>query len=201
MSVTRSGADETTTGTLDTSLPSDGDLLSAVRAGNRDAYGLLFTRYRGLALQRARRWAQPPTHEDLVSEAFRAVLEAIVGGCGPDSDGFVPYLMTAIVRTAHKWHRRDSGTRLCGNLDVLDSAEPFIDPAVARFESALITRAYASLDSTQRAVLWHTVIDGKRPRHAAPALGLSAEQTRDAARRARYKLATAYARQLGLAQC
>ena len=63
----------------DSSAPSDPELIAAVRAGDADAYGVLFERHRLSALALARQIAGPSDADDLVSDAFIKVLRVEPG--------------------------------------------------------------------------------------------------------------------------
>src|SRR6185437_1599601 len=81
------------------SMPSDAELLAAVRAGDQTAYGQLWTRHAPAARRLARQVARPSDTEELVSESFYRVLRAIDGGGGPDG-AFRPYLLSTLRRAS-----------------------------------------------------------------------------------------------------
>ncbi len=78
-------------------MPSDPELIAAVRAGDADSYGLLFERHRASALSLARQIAGPSEADDLVSDAFMKVHRVLARGGGPDV-AFRAYLLTAVRR-------------------------------------------------------------------------------------------------------
>ncbi len=77
--------------------PSDAELISAVRSGDTDAYGELFTRHVEAARRLARQLVSAGDVDDLVSEAFAKVLVVLQRGGGPDL-AFRAYLLTAVRR-------------------------------------------------------------------------------------------------------
>lgn len=62
---------------------SDAELISAVRDGDADAYGILYERHSARALRLARQIMPAETDaDDVVAETFAKVLAAIRGGQG-----------------------------------------------------------------------------------------------------------------------
>lgn len=65
---------------------SDADLILGVRNGNRESEAQLFKRHKQLALAVAYRHTDIPSEaEDVVSEAFLRVFDALRRGLGPTS--------------------------------------------------------------------------------------------------------------------
>ena len=102
--------------------PGDAELISAVRGGDVDAYGELFSRHVDAARRLARQLVSAGDADDLVSEAFAKVLSVLQRGGGPDL-AFRAYLLTA-VRRLHVDKIR-AGSRL----HTTDDLTPF-DPGV-----------------------------------------------------------------------
>ncbi len=171
---------------------SDAELISAVRDGDADAYGILYERHSARALRLARQIMPAETDaDDVVAETFAKVLAAIRGGSGP-TEAFVPYLLTAVRRVAFdqaKGQRRQIPT---DDADLIDGAQPFIDPAEATMERALIARAFAELPERWSAVLWHTEVEQARPAEVALMLGISPNSVAALRYRAREGLRQAY---------
>ncbi|TQM85172.1 RNA polymerase sigma factor (sigma-70 family) [Saccharothrix saharensis] len=177
--------------------PSDAELLDAVRGGEIQAYGQLFERHvraaRSLARHLARSGAEA---DDLVSDAFAKVLDAVRAGGGPES-AFRAYLLTALRHTAYDKTRRDKKLKLADDLEAVSGVErvttvPFHDPALATLERSLATRAFASLPERWQTVLWQTEIEGQSASELAKLLGLTANGASALAYRAREGLKTAY---------
>src|SRR5262245_6167107 len=76
---------------------SDAELISQVRAGDIDAYGMLYDRHRDAAHRLARQLASSGEADDLVSESFAKVLPILQEGRGPDIS-FRAYLLTCVRR-------------------------------------------------------------------------------------------------------
>src|SRR4051795_11075873 len=102
--------------------PGDAELISAVRGGDVDAYGELFSRHVGAARRLGRQLVPGPDVDDLVSEAFAKVLGLLQRGGGPDL-AFRAYLLTA-VRRLHV-----DRIRATARLHSTDDLTPF-DPGV-----------------------------------------------------------------------
>ena len=167
----------------------DAELIRDVRAGDNDAYGLLYERHAPAAQRFARRLAgNPHAADDALADAFTKILAAIRNGSGPTTS-FRPYLFTAVRTTVIR------GTRWRKRVDLTDPAgwdlpgdEPTSDPA----DRALILEAFATLPERSRAVLWHLEAEGLTPAEVAPILGLSANGVSALAYRSREALRQAY---------
>ncbi|MEV8442404.1 sigma-70 family RNA polymerase sigma factor [Actinosynnema sp. NPDC051121] len=177
--------------------PSDAELIDAVRGGDVQAYGHLFERHVRAARNLARHLARSSAEaDDLVSDAFAKVLDAVRAGGGPDS-AFRAYLLTALRHTAYDKTRRDKKLKLADDVEAVSGVEkvttvPFHDPAVATLERSLATKAFASLPERWQTVLWQTEIEGQSASELAKLLGLTANGASALAYRAREGLKTAY---------
>ncbi|GGP70232.1 sigma-70 family RNA polymerase sigma factor [Saccharothrix coeruleofusca] len=177
--------------------PSDAELISSVRNGDVKAYGQLYERHVGAAHNLARQLARSSAEaDDLVSDAFAKVLDALRAGRGPD-EAFRAYLLTALRHTAYDKTRRDRRLELADDVTAVSGAEavtsvPFRDTALAGLERSLAAKAFASLPERWQTVLWHTEIEGQTPAAVAPILGLTANGVSALAYRAREGLRQAY---------
>jgi RNA polymerase sigma factor (sigma-70 family) len=176
--------------------PSDAELIEAVRKGTVSAYGTLYERHVASAYNLARQLARSPAEaDDLVSEAFAKVLDALRGARGPDS-AFRAYLLTTLRHIAYDKTRRDRKLELSDDVSAVVSTEAvtveFDDPAVAGLERTLAARAFACLPERWQAVLWHTEVEGQPPQEIAPLLGLTPNGVSSLAYRAREGLRQAY---------
>lgn len=178
-------------------MPSDAELIEAVRGGEIEAYGQLYERHVraafNLALQLSGSTADA---DDLVSDAFAKVLRVLRAGSGP-SAAFRPYLLTAVRNTAYDKTRKDRRVELAGDVEEIPGAAkvtsvPFQDTAVAGLDQTLAATAFASLPEHWQTVLWHTAIEGQSPGEIAPILGLTANGVSAMAHRAREGLRQAY---------
>ncbi len=175
---------------------SDADLITGVRAGSRDAYRVLFERHGNAARRVAFAYTSVSSDvDDIVSDAFEAVLRALRDGNGP-TEAFRAYLFTVIRRTARDLKRHAERTSPCEDMTVHDRAmvhlAPAGDPTIAKFEHATVAEAFASLPERWQIVLWYTEIEKKTPAEIAPSLGLTPNGVAALAYRAREALRQAY---------
>jgi RNA polymerase sigma factor (sigma-70 family) len=172
--------------------PGDAELITAVRAGGTEAYGVLYRRHSGSALALARHltgsWAEA---DDLVAESFAKVLDVLRGGGGPDA-AFRAYLLTTVRHTLYDRARRDRRLELSDDMTRHDPGVPWEDTAVAGLESALAARAFTKLPERWQTVLWHTEVEQESPAEVAPLLGLTPNGVAALAYRAREGLRQAY---------
>jgi RNA polymerase sigma factor (sigma-70 family) len=189
---------EVTTAGGSADLQRDAELIDAVRTGQLAAYGPLYERHVAAAYNLARQLSRSPAEaDDLVSEAFAKVLDALTAGRGPDS-AFRAYLLTALRHTAYDKTRRDRRIDLSDDVGEATGVRaeavsvPFTDPAVAGLERSLAAEAFARLPVRWQAVLWHTEVEGQSPAEVAPILGLTPNGVSALAYRAREGLKQAY---------
>ena len=171
--------------------PGDAELVSEVRTGGVDAYGVLFTRHVESARRLARQLVPAADVDDLVSEAFAKVLVVLQRGEGPDV-AFRAYLLTTLRRLHVDRYRATSRTRPTDDLTALDPGVPFHDTVVEEFEHTTAARAFGSLPERWQTVLWHVEVEGMRPAQVAPLLAISANSVSALAYRAREGLRQAY---------
>ncbi|WP_460715152.1 sigma-70 family RNA polymerase sigma factor [Nocardioides dilutus] len=172
-------------------VPSDADLIAAVRGGDVDPYGELFARHVDAARRLARSLSSDGEADDLVSEAFAKVLVVLQRGEGP-STALRPYLLTAVRRLHVDRVRAVTRTRPTDDIAAYDAGEAFHDTAVAGFESGAAARAFASLPERWQLVLWHIEVEGHKPAEVAPLLGMSPNSVSALAYRAREGLRQAF---------
>lgn len=171
--------------------PGDAELISAVRGGDVDAYGVLFERHVGAARRLARQLVSAGDVEDLVSDAFIKVLNVLRRGGGPDV-AFRAYLLTAVRRLQVDRFRSGARVQTTDDVEAFDPGEPFRDTAVEGFENAAAAAAFASLPERWQLVLWHTEVEGDRPADIAPLLGMTPNSVSALAYRAREGLRQAF---------
>jgi len=176
----------------DAAAPSDAELIAAVRAGDTDAYAMLYRRHvrsaRALAGQLTGRSAEV---DDLVAEAFAKLLSTLLHGGGPDT-AFRPYLLTVLRHTLYDRARHDRGVELYDDMTRHDPGVPWEDTAVAGLESRLAVRAFTRLPERWRTVLWRTEVEQESPAEVASLLGLTPNGVSALAYRAREGLRQAY---------
>jgi RNA polymerase sigma factor (sigma-70 family) len=171
--------------------PGDAELISAVRGGDVDAYGLLFARHVEAARRLARQLVAAGDVDDLVSDAFAKVLVVLQKGGGPDL-AFRAYLLTTLRRLHIDGIRAGSRLTTTDDMAPYDPGVPFEDTAVAGFDNAAAAKAFASLPERWQQVLWHTEVEGQKPAEIAPLLGISANSVSALAYRAREGLRQAF---------
>ncbi|WP_196279421.1 sigma-70 family RNA polymerase sigma factor [Catellatospora vulcania] len=171
---------------------SDPQLISLVRGGDTDAYGLLYERH----LESARRLARVLSSDhadadDLIADTFAKVLAVLRNGGGPDT-AFRAYLLTTMRHTRYDRARRERRLELTDDLTRYETAEPVDDPTISRLETSYAARAFNRLPERWRAVLWHTEVEGESPSQVAPLLGLTPNGVAALAYRARERLRQMY---------
>ncbi|WP_421118502.1 RNA polymerase sigma factor [Aquihabitans daechungensis] len=180
---------------------SEARLLAAVRDGSTAAFGILYARYRSMAVvlaQRALAPAERPLAEDVAEVAFIRVLTALRNGKGP-TDTLRAYLATTVRREAwriQRRHRRQAEVADRWATAAARAADPDPDPLAERGGALgthlLLGEAFHSLSDRWRRVLWLTEVEGRKPAEVAPMLGLSAGSVSALAYRARNGLVAAY---------
>jgi DNA-directed RNA polymerase specialized sigma24 family protein len=181
----------------------DAELIRAVASGDAAAYVGLHERHVAAARSLAGLVvADPAEAEQVLSEAFTRLRDALRRGTGPQ-EALRPYLLTAVRRVARE--RIDAGRADAGRpgasqpaaepaerVEPAQAAEPaepakaaagqpdlgeplLIDPAIADLAGTPLARAFMSLPDRWRAALWHTAIEQAAPADVAAILGLTAE--------------------------
>lgn len=169
----------------------DAELISAVRGGDVEAYGVLFERHADAARRLSRQLVSAGDADDLVSEAFVKVLAVLQRGGGPDI-AFRAYLLTAVRRLRVDRIRATSKLHTTDDMEMFDPGVPFRDTTIEGFENAAAARAFASLPERWQLVLWHTEVEDQKPSDIAPLLGMSPNSVSALAYRAREGLRQAF---------
>lgn len=161
---------------------SDEDLIVATRAGDLDAYGLLWTRHAAVGTRAARAISSTFDPDDLVSEAFASILSAIRAGNGP-RDAFRPYMFATIRNLAATWAKKGRDISLD---DLDDVAHPSADdPGALAADRSMLAQAFRTLPPRWRSLLWYLEVEGMKPREIAPLMGMTANAVSALAYRAR----------------
>lgn len=171
---------------------SDAELILRSRAGEQPAFAELYERHVAAARSAARSYARSRSDaDDLVSEAFAKVLNALSNEGGPEV-AFRQYLLTCVRNAAFDRTRRDRKIRFTD--EVPESAPAGLpgDPAVDGLERRLTAQAFAGLPERWRMVLWHTEVEGMTPAEIAPLLGIAPNAVAALSYRAREGLREAY---------
>ncbi|WP_309075650.1 sigma-70 family RNA polymerase sigma factor [Paenarthrobacter sp.] len=171
---------------------SDADLVLRVRSGDQGAFASLFDRHRDMARYVAAGQVDNRADiEDIVSEAFVSIHQALMRGKGPDTF-FRAYLLTAVRRIAQAQNRMAARSLPVSDNFVLDRVEDPEDPAVVGFESSTVAAAFKSLPVRWQEVLWYVDIEGMKPAAASEVLGITPNGVSSLAIRAREGLRQAY---------
>lgn len=167
---------------------SDEELLALVRTGDAGAYGTLFARYQLDVTRFARSMALPgQSADDLVAEAFAKTLRALRHGRGP-SDGFRPYLITAVRNTAIQAAK---ATRPVSTGEDPTRAEPLPEPGLQELDREAL-RALSTLPSRWQTVVWLLDVEGRSTEEVSARLGINRPAVAALAYRARAGLREAY---------
>ncbi|WP_406289692.1 sigma-70 family RNA polymerase sigma factor [Embleya sp. NBC_00896] len=172
--------------------PPDGELADRVRAGDGDAYGLLYERH----VHSVRRFARtctrtPEAADDLCAEAFARTLQALRSGQGP-REAFRAYLLTTVRHVAGDWTRSDRREWLTEDFTVFESAWEKQDRVVRADDARLALQAFQDLPERSRVVLWHVDIEGEQAVQVAPLVGENPDNVRKILERARQELRDNY---------
>ncbi|MGC5165939.1 sigma-70 family RNA polymerase sigma factor [Luteimicrobium sp. DT211] len=181
------------------STASDAELIAAVRAGDKHAYGELYERHGAAAATVARQYvSRPADADDVVSDSFAKVLSVLQSGGGPDV-AFRAYLFTVVRHTAYGMTEGSRRQRPTDDWTMYESAFGLAasteEPALESFERSVVSRAYRGLPERWQAVLWYTEVESLTPAQIAPLLGLTANGVSALAYRAREGLRQAYLQQ------
>jgi RNA polymerase sigma factor (sigma-70 family) len=168
----------------------DAELVRMTRKGDADAYATLFRRHASAAASVARSVTTAFEPDDLVSEAYTRILQALQAGKGP-TGAFRPYLFTTVRNIAASWGR--SGKHAVPldpeELDTIAFAE---DDPLAALDRSLTAQAFRALPERWQEALWYSEVEGMQPAELAPLLGLRASAAAALCYRAREGLRQAW---------
>lgn len=167
----------------------DSQLLSLVREGNLEAWGILYSRYRMVATKLARHMDAEHHTDDVVSKAFISVYQAIENGSGP-TDDFQRYLLSSVKHEVYRVYKDRRRIQPTDQVFVFDSVvlpDDSWDPYDHRMRTA-----WASLSTRHKKVLTETVIHGRKPSEVAAEFGLTANGVSALSLRAKNLLLAAY---------
>ncbi|MFI6943816.1 sigma-70 family RNA polymerase sigma factor [Streptomyces sp. NPDC050418] len=186
---------------------SDADLIRRMRNGDDSAYEELYRRH-AEAVRRYSRTCCRDAHtaDDLTSEVFARMLQAVRGGSGPEH-AVRAYLLTTVRRVAAAWIKSAKREQLVEDFavfatqasrssevsddDTLDLGAEVL--AMHEAERSMVMQAFRSLSEEWQAVLWHTEVEDDPLSAVAPLFGhTSTNTTAQLASRAREGLKQAY---------
>ncbi|KAB1885889.1 sigma-70 family RNA polymerase sigma factor [Microbacterium maritypicum] len=171
---------------------SDTELVRLFRAGDADSAHLLYQRHFEMAVRLARRTAPHPSEaEEIASESFARVLEAIRRGGGP-ADSFSLYLRSTVRNTSFSALRHRARMHTIDNIEriVVDHVPDHAD--FGRDLDSDLAAAFAGLSERYQRVLWARVLEGKSNRESAADLGIAATAEAMLYHRARRALKKSY---------
>lgn len=198
-------ADDLLTGGQEPS--SDADLITRMRGGDDSAYEELYRRHAEAVRRYARTCCRDAhTADDLASEVFARMLQAVRGGSGPEH-AVRAYLLTTVRRVAAGWTKSAKREQLVEDFavfaaqaqrssevsddDTLDLGADVL--AMHEAERSMVMQAFRSLSEEWQAVLWHTEVEDDPLSEVAPLFGhASPNATAQLASRAREGLKQAY---------
>ncbi|MGJ0202789.1 sigma-70 family RNA polymerase sigma factor [Leucobacter sp. gxy201] len=161
----------------------DAQLLTRLRAGDRDAYTLLWQRHIALALHVARSYA-PGSAEDLASESFLAVYRQVaIEQKGPES-AFRPYLLTTMRNLAIKWGRAGKLVDTDPDIDGVDDSDP-LSQLSDEAEAGEMLAAFNDLPERWQRVLWLSEVEQVPRAEIAAEFGISRNAVSALAKRAK----------------
>jgi RNA polymerase sigma factor (sigma-70 family) len=167
---------------------SDMELVEYTRAGNSAAFGELWVRHSnaGRAVARSHRFDA----DDLLSEAFARVFQAISAGGGPTA-AFRPYLFTTIRNVSMQWARAKSADA-SEDLDLMADPSTEEDASLAALDKSLTVNAFRSLPTRWQEALWYSEVEQLSSAEIAPLLGMKANAVSALTYRAREGLRQAW---------
>ncbi|WP_237243743.1 RNA polymerase sigma factor, partial [Rothia nasimurium] len=173
--------------------PTDELLLSDVREGKLDSFGVLYERYVSMARAIAYKHTSNNTlSEDIVSEAFVRVLQALKNGKGPRT--FMGgYLATTIAHLAAE-NGLIAQKEVPSEEEHLESMGSLDETVLKLHESDELISAFTGLPERWQTVLWMTEVEDKKPREVAQTMNLSANAVSALATRARESLREGFLR-------
>ncbi|MEE1620501.1 RNA polymerase sigma factor [Zafaria sp. J156] len=172
--------------------PGDAELIGRARGGDAAAFGELFRHHRARALATARHKLDDASlAEDVVSDAFAAMLGVLQRGKGPE-EAFGPYLCTVVARMSMRQNLRRKRERPTEDVALFEAGTEHADPVLEGFEAGARAEAFRPLPERWQLVLWHLEIEGATPAEVAPLLSLSPNAVSALGVRARDGLRTEY---------
>src|SRR5215469_14089789 len=151
---------------------SDADLVVLARSGDADAFRVLVSRYRAMAMSVALHLSgDREAAEDLVQEATLAAFVSL--GRLRDPDRFRSWFYGTVVNVTRVWRRRQAGRRVTDWDTARLIANP-ADEAAQRELRWIVTGALRCLPEATRTVLVLFYYDGLTVREIAARLGVTA---------------------------
>lgn len=173
---------------------SETELITAVRAGEPEAVGILYRTYRDPMLH----FATALLHdghgaEDVFHEAFTKTISAILHGHGP-LDTLGPYLFRAVRTATAGWRAHYAREAPAPESELTQQPDPRPGPGPTSDPLGIehVQTAFQSLPPRWQLILWYTEVENLPPRRIAPLLGLTPNAASALLHRARKGLRAAY---------
>ncbi|MGW9168093.1 RNA polymerase sigma factor [Agromyces sp. NPDC055658] len=152
--------------------PTDRELLQRTRGGDDEAFAALWRRHHGPLCRWARTMTTRFEADELVSEAFVRLLQAIRNGRGPETAARA-YLRAVMRNLSMEWARRAVPVVTMDGYDDLLVAEDLFAGVDDAADRSSAVRVFQSLPDTWQRVLWLGDVEGLPPREIATALGMN----------------------------
>ena len=179
--------------TLAASGKTDEALLLAVLEGKLEAYGELYERYYPMARAIAFKHTSDVNRvDDIVSESFARILQALKNGKGPHSY-MGGYLSTTIAHLAGEYGLLTK-KEVPSEQEHIEAMGTLDETVVQLHESDEVISAFTSLPERWQTVLWMSEIEAKKPREIAAAMDLTPNAVSALAIRAKESLKEGFLR-------
>jgi RNA polymerase sigma factor (sigma-70 family) len=150
---------------------SDSELVTRSREGDTSAFGELWARHANSGRAAARAITSSIDPDDLVSEAYTRIWQAIVRGGGPNN-GFRPYLLVTIRNVAARIGSRNKEIQIDWADQIPDDSTG--EEAMLRgLDRGTTAQAFATLPPRWQEVLWYSEVEGYGPTEVGKLLGIS----------------------------
>jgi RNA polymerase sigma factor (sigma-70 family) len=170
----------------------DMELVNRLREGDLSALAPLFDDHRRGCVQFARRLVGPSDAEDLVSEAFLAMVSAIGNGRGPQRS-VRAYLHQAIWSCAsRRWSRRDEPVATVLETPSGEALDVWMHEHDHLDQRDELVGAMSTLAPRWRRVLWLVEVEGRSMSEVGDELDIAPSAAAALAYRARKALRAAY---------
>lgn len=170
---------------------SDMELVEQAKRGGSSAFAELWRRHSSAGRTVARSFTSSTDPDDLVSEAFANIFQAIQRGGGP-TGAFRPYLFTTIRNTAVGWSRKLRHEQPIDDLGELEDPLTSEDRTVEALDRSLTAQAFRSLPTRWQEALWYSEVESMSAQEIGPLLGMKANAVAALTYRAREGLRQAW---------
>jgi RNA polymerase sigma factor (sigma-70 family) len=162
---------------------SDAELLSALRAGDRGSYEVLWRRHADAARRYAYRLF-PARADDLVSESFLAIYQQVTTTDKGPQFAFRSYLKTVIRNTAIAWRKDAERVLTSDDIDQVELHDG-LSALEQQANAADVLAAFQALPERWQRVLWLAEVDEVDRPEIAQELGIKPNAVSALQRRAR----------------